>query len=179
MARKNQRAKVRGVFVALDEIEARLASHPLVAAAAVSLEGVPPRQQVVARIWWKRAADPETLTAGQVSAQMADWLANHPPTAAGVDRIDVVGATPAAVADLSLVALGPQAEALAALWRTLANVEICDPDADLFTLGATSLGCLDVASAARVAGLPLTVADLYRHRSLRAQAALLRAAQGG
>jgi non-ribosomal peptide synthetase component F len=179
MARKNQRAKVRGVFVALDEIQARLASHPLVAAAAVSLDGAPPRQQVVARIWWKRAADPDKLTAGQVSARMADWLADHPPTAAGVDRIDVTGAAPAAAPDLSLAALGPQAEALAALWRTLANVEICDPDADLFTLGATSLACLDLASAARVAGLPLTVADLYRHRSLRAQAALLGAVQGG
>jgi aryl carrier-like protein len=50
------------------------------------------------------------------------------------------------------------------------RIEEVAPDTELFEAGATSLQALTLVSRARLAGLPLTVQDIYAFPTVRGQA---------
>ncbi|SDR27363.1 non-ribosomal peptide synthetase [Thermostaphylospora chromogena] len=196
--RADDQIKIRGFRVEPGEIEAVLASHPAVRAAAVAArEDRPGAVRLVAYVVPEGPGDaggvaPDTLAgwaAARLPAHMvpADYvvLPRLPLTASGkLDRRALPAPAPPAAG-----ATGPAGRAEAgtdAAERTLAELfaevlalPAVGLDDDFFALGGDSILALHLVGRARWAGLAIGAPDVFEHGTVRALAAVARAAGDG
>ena len=178
LGRTDDQVKVRGFRIELGEVEAALARHPAVAAAAA---------RVVEHDGHKRLVGYAVPRADADLPEAADWraflsralpdhlvpalvvpLARLPLGATGkLDRRalpEPVWSAPAARGDRA-----PSTEAektLAAIWSDVLGVPEVQADDNYFALGGDSILGIQLVSAARRAGLALTPRHLFTHQTL-------------
>ncbi len=191
LGRTDEQIKVRGFRVEPAEIEAALARHPQVRAAAAAVRA----GRLIA---WVAAADGERDAAHPGRGPLATDLLGHlarllpehmipaafvvlpalPLTARGkVDRRALPDPPPAAAAARS-TPLTPHEEIVAAIWAAALGVPRVDAGDDFFALGGHSLLAMQVLSRLRAAlGVDVPVGDLFAHPTLAAFAARLRSAE--
>ncbi|MBS2545255.1 non-ribosomal peptide synthase/polyketide synthase [Catenulispora sp. NL8] len=186
LGRTDDQVKVRGFRIELGEVEAALARHPLVAAAAARVVDHDGHRRLVG--YAVPRADAELPEAADWRAFLSRALPDHlvpalvvplarlPLGATGkLDRHalpEPIWAAPAARGDR---APGTDAEkTLAAIWSEVLGVPEVRADDNYFALGGDSILGIQLVSAARRAGLALTPRHLFTHQTLAelAQAAL-------
>ncbi|MFI2608323.1 non-ribosomal peptide synthase/polyketide synthase [Kitasatospora sp. NPDC018619] len=186
LGRADDQVKVRGFRIELGEVEAALARHPGVLAAAARVVDQDGHKRLVGYAVPRGTAalpDPagwreflgRTLPDHLVPAQVVP-LERLPLGATGkLDRRALPVPGPAAGGTGSGRPPGTGAErALAAIWREVLGVPEVSADDNYFALGGDSILGIQVVSAARRAGLALTPRHLFAHRTL---AELARAAE--
>ncbi|GMA39063.1 amino acid adenylation protein [Mobilicoccus caccae] len=184
--RADDQVKVGGRRIELGEIDAALAALPNVAMGAVAVREPAPGVKVL--VGYLLPEDPEAYGEEQVADARARLEESLP--AAMVPRLHVVDTMPTrtsgkvdrdalpwpidgdAPAGSGSEGLTGTAAWLAEQWRAVLGV---DPgaDDDFFTLGGSSLAAARLVSLLRAHHPRVTVADLYDHPRLTAQAALL------
>ncbi|WP_316528804.1 non-ribosomal peptide synthase/polyketide synthase [Kitasatospora brasiliensis] len=186
LGRADDQVKVRGFRIELGELEAALAHHPEVSAAAA---------RVVDQDGHKRLVGYAVPREGAALPDQAAWrallgrtLPDHlvPALVVALERLPL-GATgkldrralPEPVWTVKAVAGArpPRTEAeraLAAIWQEVLGVPDVGADDNYFALGGDSILGIQVVSAARRAGLALTPRHLFAHQTL---AELARAAE--
>ncbi|MBD0673127.1 non-ribosomal peptide synthetase, partial [Streptomyces sp. CBMA156] len=197
LGRADDQVKVRGFRIELGEVEAALARHPRVAAAAARVVDQDGHKRLVGYAVPRDGALPDpaewrsflgrTLPDHLVPALVVP-LERLPLGATGkLDRRALPVPAPAAGSTGSTGSTGnigstgndrpPRTDterALAAIWREVLGVPEVGADDNYFTLGGDSILGIQVVSAARRAGLALTPRDLFAHQTL---AELARAAE--
>ncbi|MFJ4190377.1 amino acid adenylation domain-containing protein [Kitasatospora sp. NPDC089509] len=189
VGRADHQVKLRGFRIELGEIEAALARHPVVVQAAVRVRptptGVPQLVGYLVPLPGVAAVDgpvlraflAESLPAHMVPAALVT-LPALPLTANG--KLDV-----AALPDPGAAVPGtperpgrpprtPAEEVLAAVFGELLGLERVDADGDFFALGGDSLRSVQVVGRAAKAGLTLSLADVFTHKTVAALAAVAR-----
>jgi len=175
LGREDRQVKIRGNRIELAEVEAALASHPLVRRAAVVV--VDPRRDgnpalaayVVPRPGFDPAACKADLDARLPSFMVPSWLIpveSIPLTSSGkVDEARL----PAPDAPVYAGRRGrpPATEEerkLAALWSEVLGVRVEDAEADFFVLGGHSILAVRLMSAIeRTFGVRIPLADLFAY----------------
>ncbi|GAB2957546.1 hypothetical protein GCM10027184_00420 [Saccharothrix stipae] len=188
LGRADRQVKVRGFLVEPAEVEAVLAAHPAVAAAAVLPFGDDDARHLVAYVVPNGDLDIEDVRA-HVSERLPAFLcpARYVPLAelplnrsGKVDRAALrsVRAPGARGTDRTLPSTATQRR-LARLWQDLlGGSEVCAED-DFFAVGGNSLLAVRLAFRVREEfGVEVPVADLHRVRTLAGCAAALDAAAG-
>ncbi|MEV7597960.1 amino acid adenylation domain-containing protein [Kitasatospora sp. NPDC089797] len=191
LGRADHQVKLRGFRIELGEIEAALARHPVVVQSAVRVRptpaGVPQLVGYVVPLPGVAAVDGpvlraflgESLPAHMVPAALVT-LPALPLTANG--KLDV-GALPEPGTVLpgapergSRPPGTPAEEVLAAVFGELLGLEGVGADGDFFALGGDSLRSVQVVVRAAKAGLTLSLADVFTHKTVAALAAVARPA---
>ncbi|MGW3621436.1 amino acid adenylation domain-containing protein [Micromonospora arida] len=184
VGRADHQLKVNGVRIEPAEVEAVLAAHPDVQAAAVVGHTDPAgRRQLAAYVAGRRSLDPAALRAfcvGRLPEALVPAVfqpvVEFPLTASGkIDR----SALPA-IDPLDRPAPRPPRTAaertVAAIWRDLLDVDQVGVDDDFYQLGGSSLVTLMLESRLSAAGGTVTLRDLLTHTTVAAQARLVEAA---
>ncbi|MEV0623397.1 amino acid adenylation domain-containing protein [Nonomuraea sp. NPDC050404] len=168
LGRLDHQVKIHGFRIELGEVEAALAEQPEVRAAAVLAQG----DRLIAYL----------VTAATVdwAARLRDRLPAHmiPAHYRRLDRLPVTSngkldraALPHFVAQPPAVPGERPADGteqlIAEIWRAALGLAEVGPDDDFFTVGGDSIRSLKVISRLRRAGLEVTLADLFRHRTPR------------
>ncbi|QMU76780.1 amino acid adenylation domain-containing protein [Streptacidiphilus sp. PB12-B1b] len=177
LGRGDDQVKVRGFRIELGEVEAALARHPQVSAAAarvVEHDGhrrlvgyaVPREGGLPGAVEW-RAFLGRTLPDHLVPALVVP-LERLPLGATGkLDRRALPEPVWAAPATAGSRPPGTAAErALAAVWSEVLGVPEVSADDNYFALGGDSILGIRIVSAARRAGLALTPRHLFAHQTL-------------
>ncbi|GLX22481.1 amino acid adenylation domain-containing protein [Streptomyces lavendulae] len=190
LGRGDDQLKIHGYRVEPGEIEAVLAGHPGITAAAVTAtRGTP---VLAAFLVPAPGADPQALPEA-AAALAADRL----PFYARPDRYEVLDQlplrgngkvdrralaerptptpAPAPVGE-ALDAADPQLAVVAALWSEVLGAPPGSPDANFFAEGGDSIKAVLLAGRAQRAGLELTVHDILQRRTLHRIAAAVRPA---
>jgi len=188
LGRRDNQVKLRGYRIELGEVEAALAGLPEVAMAVVTVHN----QNLCAYL---EPTDPNTRPGlAQLRERLAQTLPEYmlPARAIWLDRLPLMAhgkvdraALPAPTDDRPDQAVayvppaGPVQEAIAAVWRTVLQVDKVGADDDFFDLGGHSLLAAQVVSRLRRAlpeGVrPITLMDIFKHRTVRALAAVAEA----
>ncbi|MGI5154377.1 amino acid adenylation domain-containing protein [Microbispora sp. CA-102843] len=185
LGRRDLQVKVRGYRVELTEIEEVLTGHPAVGQAVVDLR----RDRLVAYLTGERAsvADLRAYLADRLPEYMIParyvWLDRLPLKAHGkVDR----AALPEPGADRPDEDGGyvpPETSletAIAEVWAGVLELDRVGAEDDFFELGGHSLLAAQVVARLRgVTERPVTIMDLFRHRTVRALAAKAAAPDDG
>ncbi|MDH6704906.1 amino acid adenylation domain-containing protein [Kitasatospora sp. MAA19] len=191
VGRVDHQVKLRGFRIELGEIEAALVRHPVVTQAAVlvapSPTGVPQLTGYVVPLPGVAAVDvpvlrafvAESLPAHMVPATLVT-LPALPLTANG--KLDT-RALPAPGA-ASAAAVGapeqppstPAEEIIAGVFGEILGLDRVGADGDFFALGGDSLRSVQIVSRAAKAGLTLSLADVFTHKTVAALAAAARPA---
>ncbi|MEY9927498.1 amino acid adenylation domain-containing protein/non-ribosomal peptide synthase protein (TIGR01720 family) [Catenulispora sp. GP43] len=178
LGRTDDQVKVRGFRIELGEVEAALARHPAVAAAAARVVDHDGHKRLVG--YAVPRPDAELPEAADWRAFLSRGLPDHlvpalvvplarlPLGATGkLDRRalpEPVWSVPAARGDR---APGTEAEkTLAAIWSEVLGVPEVRADDNYFALGGDSILGIQLVSAARRAGLALTPRHLFTHQTL-------------
>ncbi|MGW7077327.1 amino acid adenylation domain-containing protein [Streptomyces sp. NPDC054866] len=191
VGRADHQIKLRGFRIEPGEIETVLARHPVIAQAAVILTPSPTGAQqltgyvvpvsgvAAVDVPVLRAHAAESLPAHMVPASLV-CLPALPLTANG--KLDT-RALPALTASAS-AAPGPGSpgraprtaneEVLADVFCEILGLEQVDADGDFFALGGDSLRSVQIVSRAAKAGLTLSLADVFTHKTVAALAAAAR-----
>jgi amino acid adenylation domain-containing protein len=181
--RLDQQIKIAGHRVEPAEIEAVLCRHSRIAQAAVVAKGGALRR-LVAHVVPRELSAHEPTLAQLLASHCAAALPKHmtpqtfvfhsllPTTPNGkVDRRALARSSAGAGVDwLDGVPLETQ---LSNMWLRLLGVDAIDTGANLFDHGARSLTVVHALTELRRHGYFLTVAQVYEHPSIAAQAALL------
>ncbi|MEU0005142.1 non-ribosomal peptide synthase/polyketide synthase [Streptomyces sp. NPDC006314] len=182
LGRGDDQVKVRGFRIELGEVEAALARHPAVAAAAARVVEHEGHRRLVGYAVPRAAALPDPA---ELRAFLARRLPDHlvPALVVPLARLPL-GATgkldrralpePAWAAPASGGSRPPRTAAertLAAIWSEVLGVPEVGTDDNYFTLGGDSVLGIQIVSAARRAGLALTPRHLFTHQSLAELAA--------
>ncbi|WP_214321296.1 non-ribosomal peptide synthetase/MFS transporter [Nonomuraea sediminis] len=172
LGRADFQVKIRGYRIELGEIEAHLTRHPQVAEAVVTKH----EDSLVAYVVGDadpaelRACLAEALPAYMVPAVFVP-LERLPLSANGkVDRLRL----PAPEAAAEPIGAEPETETqrlVAAAWEEVLG-RACGIDDDFFASGGHSLLAIKVVAKLRKLG-PIAVIDLFKHPTIREQAALL------
>ncbi len=193
LGRVDDQFKMRGFRVEPGEIEAELEQHPLVDRAAVVLigdeEAGAAATRLAAAVVATGDADPPPAT--ELAVFCRDRLPEHlvpavfvplsglPTTANGkLDRAAV--ARLVAGGSTSAPYVAPRTETEEILAGAVASVLGCERvgiDDNYFVIGGDSIRSVMVASRAQARGIPVAVADLHRHPTIRELALAL--ANGG
>ncbi|MEW2283896.1 non-ribosomal peptide synthase/polyketide synthase [Streptomyces sp. NPDC047841] len=191
LGRGDDQVKVRGFRIELGEVEAALARHPAVAAAAARVVEDAGHRRLVGYAVPREAALPDPA---ELRAFLARGLPDHlvPALVVPLERLPL-GATgkldrralPAP--EWAATATGetgrpPRTEAervLADIWSQVLGVPDVGADDNYFTLGGDSVLGIQVVSAARRAGLVLTPRHLFTHQTLADLAAVAERAPDG
>ncbi|MFI9360448.1 amino acid adenylation domain-containing protein [Kitasatospora sp. NPDC053057] len=188
VGRADRQVKLRGFRIEPGEIEAALARHPVVVQAAVRVRptptGVPQLVGYVVPLPGVAAVDVpvlraflgESLPAHMVPATLVT-LPALPLTANGKvdDRaLPEPGAVPAAAQGPVQPPRTPAEEAIAAVFGEVLGLEQVDAEGDFFELGGDSLRSVQIVSRAAKAGLVLSLADVFTHKTVAALAAAAR-----
>ncbi|MGW0509906.1 amino acid adenylation domain-containing protein [Streptomyces olivaceoviridis] len=183
VGRADHQVKIRGYRIEPGEIERRLTAHPAVARAAVLAPADPlGRRQLVAYVVPAAggpAPEPDELRRHLVRA-LPDYmvpgayvpLPELPTTVNG--KLDVAALPPAPARPAGSGAVRPP--------RTDAERRLCaavtevlgvpaGPDDSFFALGGDSLKAIRLVNTATAAGLRVTLASVFEHRTLEALAA--------
>jgi len=189
LGRTDQQVKVRGFRIEPGEVEAALLAHPGVREAVVlAREDEPGSRRLVAYVV---AAGADAPDAAALRAVVAARLPEHmvpaafvplgavPLTPHGkVDRRALPAPEAAHAAAASYVApRGPVEAALAEVWARTLGVERVGAHDNYFALGGDSMRALQLLAAARAAGVPFSLQDLFRHQSVAELAACIRPAE--
>ncbi|MFI9599853.1 amino acid adenylation domain-containing protein [Streptomyces sp. NPDC052043] len=187
VGRSDQQVKIRGFRIEPGEIETVLLARPGLAQAAVVVrEERPGLRQLVAYVVPEEGAEPPepAVLRKDVAAALPDYMVPAaftvldalPLTANGkLDR----AALPAPEFGTGEPGRGPATEREAALCRIFAELlgrETVGADDGFFDLGGDSIVSIQLVSRARAAGIELTVADVFEHRTPAALAAIAEAA---
>jgi amino acid adenylation domain-containing protein len=182
LGRLDQQVKVRGFRIETGEIEAALAAHPAVRAAAVTVHAdATGERSLVAYV----AADGETAAAelrAHLRARLPDYmvpasfvsLAELPLTPNGkVDRRALAAPRAAAAPAAEYVAPRTETEkALAGIWAEVLGVPRVGVNDDFFGTGGHSLRAMQAASRTRdVLQVSVSVRAFFEHPTLGALAA--------
>jgi non-ribosomal peptide synthetase component F len=196
LGRLDRQVKIRGYRVEPGEIEAALAEHPAVRAAAVVAQPEPGGAAGLRLAAYVAAADDPSLAAAlrrHLAARLPPhlvpsvwvFLEELPQTATGkVDRRALERDTPRSAAatgreGASIAPRTPEERAVAALWRQVLGLDQVSAGDDFFLLGGHSLAATRVLSRLRQEhGADLTLADLFEHTVLADLAAAVAAARG-
>ncbi|WP_282793259.1 non-ribosomal peptide synthase/polyketide synthase [Streptomyces sp. CC224B] len=182
LGRGDDQVKVRGFRIELGEVEAALAGHPEVAAAAARVVERDGHRRLVA---YAVPRGPATPAPAELRAFLARTLPDHlvPSVVMPLERLplgttgkldrralpDPVWAAPAAGGDSP-----PRTAAektLAAIWSEVLGVPEVGTQDNYFALGGDSILGIQIVSAARRAGLALTPRHLFRHPTVAQLAA--------
>ncbi len=184
VGRSDDQVKVRGFRVELGEVEAALAAHPGVSAAAVVLrEG---------RLWgyvaWPDApVDWEKQLRRDLNARLAAYMVPArlgrveawPLLPSGkIDRAALPNLidAPGAAVPTGAAPTGEVEPVLAALWRDLLGVATVGREDNFFALGGDSIIALQVAARAARAGVQVPAQAVFAHPTLAELAAVCTAA---
>ncbi|NKE60082.1 amino acid adenylation domain-containing protein [Lentzea sp. PSKA42] len=180
LGRVDDQVKIRGFRVEPGEVEALLAGHEDVRAAAVVAMASGPGDAKRLIAYVVTEVDTYELRAF-LRERLPDYLVPSafvtldalPLTANGkVDR-RALPEPAAPEADGAYVAPRTDAEqALAAIWAKLLGAERVGMHDNFFDLGGDSIASLQVVARARAAGLGLAVADLFTHQTVAELAAV-------
>ncbi|MFD7453398.1 amino acid adenylation domain-containing protein [Kitasatospora sp. NPDC059827] len=180
LGRVDHQVKIRGFRIELGEIEAVLTDHPLVERASVTDREDPPGvRRLVAHLV---PAGPERPEPAALRAHLAAVLPEYMLPAAYV-QLDALPLTPngkvdrkalpAPAADDRAVARsdgrapdGPVERALARIFAEVLGLDEVGAEDGFFELGGDSLKSIQLVSRARAAGLSLTPADVFAHRTV-------------
>ncbi|CAM5700605.1 amino acid adenylation domain-containing protein [Streptomyces canarius] len=184
LGRGDDQVKVRGFRIELGEVEAALARHPAVAAAAARVVEDAGHRRLVGYAVPRGAALPDPA---ELRAFLAHSLPDHlvPALVVPLERLPL-GATgkldrralPAprwAATATGEAGRPPRTEAervLAGIWSQVLGVPEVGADDNYFTLGGDSVLGIQIVSAARRAGLDLTPRHLFSHQTLAELAAV-------
>ncbi|WEO93119.1 non-ribosomal peptide synthase/polyketide synthase [Streptomyces sp. FXJ1.172] len=188
LGRGDDQVKVRGFRIELGEVEAALARHPAVAAAAARVVDHAGHRRLVGYAVPRASGLPDPA---ELRAFLARSLPDHlvPALVVPLERLPL-GATGKldrrALPDPEWSASAggtagrePRTEAeriLAAIWCEVLGVPAAGPDDNYFTLGGDSVLGIQIVSAARRAGLALTPRHLFTHQTLADLAAAAKSA---
>ncbi|MGW2715842.1 condensation domain-containing protein, partial [Streptomyces sp. NPDC001356] len=191
LGRGDDQVKVRGFRIELGEVEAALARHPAVAAAAARVVEDAGHRRLVGYAVPRGDALPDPA---ELRAFLARGLPDHlvPALVVPLERLPL-GATgkldrralPAprwAATATGETGRPPRTEAervLADIWSKVLGVPEVGADDNYFTLGGDSVLGIQVVSAARRAGLVLTPRHLFTHQTLAGLAAVAERAPDG
>ncbi|WP_093588682.1 non-ribosomal peptide synthetase [Lentzea waywayandensis] len=178
LGRADDQVKIRGFRVEPGEVEALLASHETVRAAAVVATASGIGKRLVAYV----VTDADTA---ELKAFLRERLPDYLVPSAFV-TLDALPLTPngkldrralpepaAPETDGAYVAPRTDAErALAGIWAKLLQADRVGVHDNFFDLGGDSIACLQVVARARAAGLGLAVADLFTHQTIAELAAV-------
>ena len=174
IGRRDNQVKIRGQRVELGEVESALRAVPGVQDAAAKIDA----NRLIG--YFVGSADPadvrRALTAALPEHLVPSALVELPVlplTANGkVDRKALPAPDRAALGAGEAVAPRTRAEArLAEVWRTVLGVDEIGVEDDFFAVGGDSIRTLTLVSAMRANGFPLTVRDVFAHRTIAALAA--------
>jgi amino acid adenylation domain-containing protein len=189
LGRADEQVKIRGFRIEPGEIEAALRGHPAVADAAVAArEDAPGEKRLVAYVV---PADGVEAAPAELRAHLAASLPEHmiPAAFVSLPRLPLTTngkldrralPAPAAAEDGGEPYVAPRTpteEVLAAVWAEVLGRERVGIDDSFFAIGGDSILSVRVAALARERGLPLEIADLFAHPTVRALAE--RVARGG
>ncbi|MFE4355605.1 non-ribosomal peptide synthase/polyketide synthase [Kitasatospora sp. NPDC056800] len=185
LGRADDQVKVRGFRIELGEVEAALARHPRVTAAAARVVDQDGHKRLVGYAVPRDGALPDQA---EWRAFLGDTLPGHlvPALVVPLERLPL-GATgkldrralpePVWAAPATEAGRPPRTDterALAAIWREVLGVPDVSADDNYFALGGDSILGIQIVSAARRDGLALTPRHLFAHQTL---AELARAAE--
>ncbi|MEU1038519.1 non-ribosomal peptide synthase/polyketide synthase [Streptomyces sp. NPDC005907] len=182
LGRSDDQVKVRGFRIELGEVEAALARHPLVSAAAARVVEQDGHRRLVGYVVPGGAEVPE---AAALRDFLARTLPGHlvPATVLPLERLPLgatgkldrralpepVWAAPAS-ADARPPGTGTE-RTLAAIWSEVLGVPEVGALDNYFALGGDSILGIQIVSAARRAGLALTPRHLFLHQTVAELAA--------
>jgi len=188
--RADTQVKVRGFRIELGEVEARLAAHPAVVAAAAAVHGDGPSKRLVAYV----VGDEPALEPGALRSFLDEHLPEHmlpgayvvlpalPLTRTGkLDRA-ALPAPPSEREALVPAYVEPATATerrLAAIWAEVLELDQVGAEDDFFALGGDSFRASRVAAHAGTADAPLPVRALFEHPTVRALARRLGEADAG
>ncbi|MFJ5070495.1 amino acid adenylation domain-containing protein [Kitasatospora sp. NPDC088556] len=190
VGRVDHQVKLRGFRIELGEIEAALVRHPVVVQAAVQVApsptGVPQLTGYVVPLPGVAAVDvpvlrafvAESLPAHMVPAALVT-LPALPLTANGkldTRALPAPGAAPAAAQTPVRRPGTPAEEVIAGVFGEILGLDRVGADGDFFDLGGDSLRSVQIVSRAAKAGLTLSLADVFTHKTVAALAAAARPA---
>ncbi|WKE67710.1 non-ribosomal peptide synthetase [Streptomyces sp. WP-1] len=184
LGRGDDQVKVRGFRIELGEVEAALARHPAVAAAAARVVEQDGHRRLIGYAVPRAAGLPDPA---ELRAFLAGSLPDHlvPALVLPLERLPL-GATgkldrralpaPERAAPGAGTGAGrpPRTEAehtLAAIWSDVLGVPEVGADDNYFMLGGDSILGIQIVSAARRAGLALNPRHLFTHQTLAELAA--------
>nr|WP_145488694.1 MULTISPECIES: non-ribosomal peptide synthase/polyketide synthase [Streptomyces] len=184
LGRGDDQVKVRGFRIELGEVEAALARHPAVAAAAARVVEQDGHRRLIGYAVPRAAGLPDPA---ELRAFLAGSLPDHlvPALVLPLERLPL-GATgkldrralpaPERAAPGAGTGAGrpPRTEAehtLAAIWSEVLGVPEVGADDNYFMLGGDSILGIQIVSAARRAGLALNPRHLFTHQTLAELAA--------
>jgi amino acid adenylation domain-containing protein/non-ribosomal peptide synthase protein (TIGR01720 family) len=191
LGRTDHQVKIRGFRIELEEIEAQLAAHPAVAAAAVTVhaDGTGGKR-LVAYVTPANAAVP---SAAELQAFLAQRLPEYmvpaiylplatlPLTPNG--KVDRAALPPPPVTDQTLRDAAPPEtpveQTLAGIWAAVLGVAQVGREDNFFALGGDSILSIQVVARARQAGIQVKARDLFQTRTLAELAQAAAAATGG
>ncbi|MEU6776075.1 non-ribosomal peptide synthase/polyketide synthase [Streptomyces sp. NPDC046759] len=177
LGRGDDQVKVRGFRIELGEVEAALARHPGVAAAAAAVAEQDGHRRLVGYAVPRGTALPDPA---ELRAFLARTLPDHlvPALVMPLEQLPL-GATgkldrralpaPLWAAPARRATRPPSTEAektLAAIWSEVLGVPEIGADDNYFELGGDSVLGIQLVSAARRAGLALTPRHLFSHQTL-------------
>jgi len=181
LGRADHQVKIRGYRVELGEIEARLLLHPDVSEAVVAARKDSPGHKRLAG--YLVAAGDATPDPAVLRAHLAATLPEHmvPATLTVLDHMPLTQAgkvdraalpSPDRLAAPASVAPGTETELiLAAIWADVLGVDEIGVHDDFFTLGGDSILSIRIGARAREVGIPVTVRQVFEHRTVAALAA--------
>ena len=187
VGRADHQIKLRGFRIEPGEIEAALARHPVIAQAAVTVTATPtgvrqltgyvvPVPGVAAvDVPVLRAYVGESLPAHMVPASLVT-LPALPLTANGkldTRALPAPGTGPAATAP-GRPPLTAAEKVLADVFCEILGLEQVDAEGDFFALGGDSLRSVRIVALAAKAGLTLSLADVFTHKTVTGLAAAAR-----
>ena len=190
IGRNDFQVKLRGFRIEPGEIEARLASHPLVGEAVVlARPDALGETALVAYYTAPAAAGAGADTVAQLRGHLARTLPAYMLPAAYVamaampltpngklDRQALPAPAAQAAAPRSTAAPeGALEQALAALWCALLGLDKVGRDDHFFELGGHSLRAVELVNRARRQGIAIAMQDVFQHPVLGALAAHLQA----
>jgi len=193
LGRTDTQVKLRGYRVESAEIEAVLAAHPAVAAAAVLVQETAGDRRLVAYAAPHGTAGLAPPSAGELRAFLQGKLPAYmvpsvfivlaalPLTANGkVDRraLAQIAAPPGSADGATAIPRTPVEELLAGLWAELLDVPVVGVDDDFFALGGHSLLAVRLAAqVSRVCGVEIPLQALFASPTVRALAAAVESAR--
>ncbi|MFI6644564.1 amino acid adenylation domain-containing protein [Streptomyces sp. NPDC050504] len=176
LGRNDDQVKVRGFRIETGEVEAALARHPAVRAAAVTVrtDGGAPR--LVGYAVTGGQADGEQVTASALREHLAAWLPEHmvpgafvfldelPTTAHGKVERSALPAPDSSRPELAQEYAAPRdaaERALAEVWAEVLGLDRVGVRDSFFDLGGDSIRSLQVIGLARQRGWEITLQDLF------------------
>ncbi|NEY34579.1 amino acid adenylation domain-containing protein, partial [Streptomyces sp. PRKS01-65] len=199
LGRSDDQVKVRGFRIELGEVEAALARHPRVSAAAARVVDHEGHRRLAG---YAVPLGPEAADPAELRDFLARTLPDHlvPAIVVPLERLplgatgkldrralpDPVWSAPGTAARSSRPPRPGAEQTLAAIWSEVLHVPDVGADDNYFALGGDSILGIQIVSAARRAGLHLSPRHLFTHQTVaelaaaaeRAPAAAVTAEQG-